>query len=42
MKYEAPMCELVKIDNLDIIRTSGAEDAGTDTPFIDLDVSING
>lgn len=42
MKYEAPICELVKIDDLDIIRTSGAEDDGTDTPFIDLGVTIGG
>ena len=42
MKYEAPICELVKIDDLDIIRTSGAEDEGTDTPIIDLGISIGG
>lgn len=41
MKYEAPICELVKIDELDIIRTSGAaDDDGTDTPFIDIGVSV--
>ena len=40
MKYEAPICELVKIDELDIIRTSGADDEGTDTPFIDIGISV--
>ena len=40
MKYEAPICELIKINNLDIIRTSGASDDGDDTPFVDVDVSI--
>ena len=40
MKYEAPICELVKIDELDIIRTSGADDEGTDTPFIDIGSSL--
>lgn len=40
MKYEAPICELVKLNNLDIICTSGADDEGTDTPFVDLDVSF--
>lgn len=41
MKYEAPKCELVRIDVVDIIHTSGAaEDDGTETPFVDVEISI--
>ena len=40
MKYEAPVCEIEKIDGIDIISTSGAESDGTDTPFIDVEVSM--
>lgn len=42
MKYEAPLCELVKINDLDIIRTSPDNDDGTDTPFVDVGISIGG
>ena len=40
MKYEAPICELVRIDDIDIIRTSGADEAGSETPFIEVGISI--
>jgi len=40
MKYEAPICELVRIDDIDIIRTSGADDEGSETPFIEVGISI--
>ena len=39
MKYEAPNCDVIKIDNVDIIRTSGFSDndSGTgDVPPIDI------
>ena len=42
MKYEAPICELFEVDNVDVIRTSGGEDEGTDTPFIDVGISLGG
>ena len=35
MKYEAPICEIVKIDNVDIITTSPG-DTG-DGPFVPVD-----
>ncbi len=38
MKYEAPICEIVRIDTVDIIRTSGPDDtAAGDTPFAPVD-----
>ena len=40
MKYEAPICELVKIEVVDIIRTSGGINDGTDTPFVDVEISV--
>ncbi|MBQ9069765.1 MAG: hypothetical protein IJY23_00255 [Clostridia bacterium] len=38
MKYEAPICDLIKINNLDIIRTSGADEGSdeTDSPMIPM------
>ena len=39
MKYETPKCEIIKIDNVDIIRTSGFsdDDGGIgDVPAIDI------
>ena len=37
MKYEAPICELLKITSVDIIRTSGADDDNdeNESPFVD-------
>ena len=39
MKYETPKCEIIKIESVDIIRTSGFkdDDGGTgDVPPIDI------
>ena len=39
MKYESPNCDIIKIDNVDIIRTSGFsdDDHGVgDVPPIDI------
>ena len=35
MKYEAPICDLIKLNNLDVIRTSGAGEGNdeTDSPL---------
>lgn len=41
MKYEAPLCEVLKLDEEDIIRTSAPDtnvDAGDFGPSIDLDL----
>lgn len=38
MKYEAPICEVLKINSVDIIRTSGPDDTeGGDTPMLPMD-----
>jgi hypothetical protein len=38
MKYEAPICEILRINNIDIIRTSGPDDTETgDTPMMPID-----
>lgn len=38
MKYETPECEIIKIDNLDIICESNGRDLdiGLDVPTIDI------
>ena len=36
MKYEAPICEVVKIEDIDIIRTSTG-----DTPWVDEEQDHN-
>ena len=39
MKYETPNCDIIEIENVDIIRTSGFsdEESGTgDVPAIDI------
>ncbi len=36
MNYEAPICEVVRINDLDIIRTSTG-----DTPWVDLEQDQN-
>ena len=37
MKYEAPICDFIKLNNLDLIRTSGATEDGdeSDSPWMD-------
>jgi hypothetical protein len=38
MKYEAPICEVLKIESVDIIRTSGPDETpGGDTPMMPMD-----
>ena len=42
MKYEAPICEVVRIDSVDIIRTSGPDDTPAgDTPMTPVIGDLN-